>query len=435
MSSMTILRTVAAGMVFAACGVAHAQAQGQETLLKRGEYLSRVGDCMACHSAQGKPAYAGGLAIDSGMGTIYSTNITPDKEHGIGNYTEQQFADALRKGVRADGARLYPAMPYPDYAKISDEDVRALYTYFMHGVSPSSEQPPKTSLSFPFNMRWGLMFWNWAFTSSKPFAPPAGANEQVRLGAYLVEGLGHCSSCHTARGFAMNEKALDTSDPDFLAGGDLNGWAVPSLRGMPHWTQQDIVDYLAMGRNEKAAVAGEMTSVVYNSTSYMTDNDLKAIAAYLKWLPASGGPAAESRPAAKPTPAGSGAAQSPINSTIAKLTTAKNLSEGERLYMDNCAACHFVTGLGAPRVFPRLDGATIVQADNPNGLLSVILAGAETPSTSRAPSVLPMPGFAWRLNDEEVAQLASFVRQGWSNSVGAVTAGQVAAVRKTMKPE
>lgn len=398
------------------------QASDQDALIERGAYLARVGDCMACHSVPGKAPYSGGLPIASGMGTIYSTNITPDKENGIGNYTEAQFAAAVREGVRADGSKLYPAMPYPDYAKVSDEDIHALYTYFMHGVQASNERPPETDMSFPFNQRWGMIFWNWIFTSGDRFTPPDGASEQVRLGAYLVEGLGHCGSCHTPRGFAMNEKALDSSDPDFLSGGDLNGWPVPSLRGMPHWTQQEIVDYLATGRNEKASVAGEMTSVVYNSTSHMTDEDLNAIAAYLKWLPVGDKPTVSDRAAA-------------IDKTIAKLTSAKDLTEGERLYIDNCAACHFVTGLGAPRVFPRLDGASIVQADSPAGLLHVILAGAETPSTAKAPSMLPMPGFAQRLNDEEVAQLATFVRQGWSNQAGAVTAAQVTEVRDALNAE
>jgi len=426
MKPMTHMKTLAAGAALMLGGIlaVNAWAQDQDMLIKRGEYLSRVGDCMACHSVPGKQPYSGGLAIPSDMGTIYSTNITPDKQHGIGNYTEQQFADAVREGVRADGTKLYPAMPYPDYVKISDADIRALYAYFMHSVPPSSETPPETHMSFPFNQRWGMSLWNLLFTSGKPFVAPANANEQVKLGAYLVEGLGHCGSCHTPRGFALNEKALDSSDPDFLSGGDLNGWPVPSLRGMPHWTQQEIVDYLAMGRNDKAAVAGEMTSVVYNSTSYMTDKDLNAIAAYLKWLPASG-KAAAAKPAAATD-------HSRINSTIAKLSSAKDLTLGERLYLDNCAACHSVTGLGAPKVFPRLDGATLVLAEDPSGLLHVILAGAETPSTAKAPSMLPMPGFAYRLSDDEAAQLATFIRKGWSNQAGAVSADQVAKVRASL---
>jgi alcohol dehydrogenase (quinone), cytochrome c subunit len=407
--------TVAAGLN---ASVIHAQGLDPETaLIQRGGYLARAGDCMACHSVTGGKPFAGGLAIESGIGAIYSTNITPSKRSGIGNYTEAQFSDALRKGIRADGMHLYPAMPYPSYAKITDADIHALYVYFMKGVAPSDEPAPVTKLIFPFNLRWGMSLWNWAFTTNQPFLAPDDASAQVRRGAYLVEGLGHCGSCHTPRGIAMNEKAFDGSDAGFLSGGSLNGWSVPSLRGMPKWTRQDIVDYLQTGRNSKAAVAGEMTSVVANSTSYLSDDDLDAIAAYLQTLSA--------RPA-------SSAATPPASDTAARLTAATHLTLGERLYLDNCSACHAVSGGGAPRVFPRLDGAGVVNAASPDGLIHVILAGAKTPSTAKAPSVLPMPGFADRLSDDEVAELATFVRGGWSNHAAAVDSSEVLKVRATL---
>lgn len=420
MNKLKLKSFIFANAVLLASGFAlpvHAEDEAQ--LIKQGEYLSRLGDCMACHSLPGKPAYSGGLAIESNLGTIFSTNITPDKQHGIGNYSEQQFSNAVRKGELPDGSHLYPAMPYPDYAKISDADIHALYVYFMKGVQPSAEQPPETDLSFPFSQRWGMRFWNWAFASDKPFQPIGGASAEVNRGAYIVESLGHCGSCHTPRGLGMNEKALDSGDDKFLAGGSLNNWDVPSLRGVPHWSEQEIVDYLQTGRNDKAAVGGEMTSVVEHSSSHMTDADLKAIAAYLKFL--GGNP---------PLQAFSVQAQ---QATEAKLTAAKNLSEGERLYLDNCGACHFVTGKGAPAIFPELDGATIVNAKDPTGLIHTILAGAQQPSTAKAPSKLAMPGFAQRLSDDEVAQLATFIRQGWSNTAPAVSKDQVAEVRKTLK--
>jgi len=420
MNKLKLKSFIFANAVLLASGFAlPAHAEDEAQLIKQGEYLSRLGDCMACHSLPGKPAYSGGLAIESNLGTIFSTNITPDKQHGIGNYSEQQFTDAVRKGVLPDGSHLYPAMPYPDYAKISDADIHALYAYFMKGVQPSAEQPPETDLSFPFSQRWGMRFWNWAFASDKPFQPIGGASAEVNRGAYIVESLGHCGSCHTPRGLGMNEKALDSGDDKFLAGGSLNNWDVPSLRGVPHWSEQEIVDYLQTGRNDKAAVGGEMTSVVEHSSSHMTDADLKAIAAYLKFL--GGNP---------PLQAFSVQAQ---QATEAKLTAAKNLSEGERLYLDNCGACHFVTGKGAPAIFPELDGATIVNAKDPTGLIHTILAGAQQPSTAKAPSKLAMPGFAQRLSDDEVAQLATFIRQGWSNTAPAVSKDQVAEVRKTLK--
>lgn len=385
-------------------------------LIKRGEYLSRVGDCMACHSVEGQAPYSGGLPIKSDLGVIYSTNITPDKQHGIGNYTEQQFSDAVRHGVRADGRYLYPAMPYPDYAKVNDEDIHALYAYFMHAVPASDRQPPATDLSFPFNQRWGMMFWNWAFGNDQPFTPQQSASEQINRGAYLVQGLGHCSSCHTPRGIGMQEKAYDHSSSHFLAGGELNGWGVPALRGMANWSQQEIVDYLQTGRNDKAGVAGEMTSVIFNSTSHMTEQDLNAMASYLKSLGQEG-----QAPAPK--------AAEKVDATTAKLTAAKNLTLGERLYLDNCGACHFVDGKGAPKAFPQLDGASIVNASNPDGLIHIILHGAQLPSTAKAPSQLLMPGFSERLNDKEVAELASFLRAAWGNQAAKVTPSQVTEVR------
>lgn len=422
MNVLKFNRRALAALVLLASGLPFCARAGDDAaLIKQGEYLSRLGDCMACHSVPGKPAYAGGLAIESNLGTIYSTNITPDKTRGIGSYSEAQFADAVRKGVLPDGTRLYPAMPYPDYAKISDEDIHALYVYFMQGVPPSSEQPPVTDLSFPFSQRWGIRFWDLFFTTEGPFKLIAGASAQVNRGAYIVEGLGHCGSCHTPRGFAMQEKALDSGDAAFLSGGNLNGWEVPSLRGLPRWNAQEIVDYLQTGRNDRAAVGGEMTSVVEHSSAWMHDDDLQAIAAYLKFL--GGNPALQRGD------------ESARRATEARLTAGQGLSVGERLYVDNCGACHFASGQGAPKIFPQIDGATLVNAAAPDGLIHTILAGAQLPSTEKAPSALAMPGFAGRLSDNEVAQLATFLRQGWSNSAPAVTEKQVAEVRQSLKKD
>ena len=417
MKTLTHFLTAAA---IGAAGVA--SAAPAQTLAQRGAYLAKVGDCIACHSAPGKPAFAGGLPIDSGLGVLYSTNITPDKEHGIGKYTEKQFADAVRKGVRADGTHLYPAMPYTSYAKVSDEDIKALYAYFQTGVKASSYAPPESTMGFPFNQRWGMVFWNFFFADDKPFKPQPGWSAQVRNGAYLVEGLGHCSSCHTPRGFAINEKASHSGEAKFLAGGELNGWPVPSLRGLPRWDQAAIVDYLQTGRNKNSAVAGEMTAVVQHSTSQMTAADLNDIAAYLKALP--------------PAPPRDAAVQPQgREATVKKLSAAINLTLGERLYLDNCSACHFVTGKGATRVFPELDGATVVNAENPTALLHVMLAGARTPSTDKAPSVLVMPGFGKRLSDGEAAALATFLRQGWGNTAAAVSEKDVAKVRARLEAQ
>ena len=389
-------------------------------LIEKGAYLARAGDCVACHTSHdgGKP-FAGGLGIASPIGTIYSTNITPDKQTGIGNWTYGEFERAVRRGIGHDGSALYPAMPFPSYAKVSDEDTQALYAYFMQGVAPV-EQPNKANdIPWPLSIRMPLAYWR-ALFSPEPEATVARAGDaQLARGAYLVQGFGHCGSCHTPRALTLQEKGLDESATGYLTGTELNGWNVPALRGMPHWSEKELVEYLGSGRNAKASVAGEMTDVIANSTSHMSDADLQAMAAYLKSLTPAKGPAYQQQ-----------AERSAA--TTAKLTAAKDLTLGERLYIDNCGACHFVSGEGAQRVFPRLDGASVVNAHNADALLHVILAGAATPSTERAPSVLPMPGFAERMNDAEVAELATFLRQGWSNQASAVSAEQVREVRKSM---
>ncbi|MFP3518382.1 cytochrome c [Pseudomonas sp. SIMBA_077] len=393
-------------------------------LIEKGAYLARAGDCVACHTSHegGKP-FAGGLGIASPIGTLYSTNITPDAKTGIGQWTYGEFERALRRGIGHDGSALYPAMPYPSYANVSDADTQALYAYFMNGVKPVEQANKANDIPWPLSIRWPLAYWRTAF-SPLPSAAATSASAtpeqaQIERGAYLVQGLGHCGSCHTPRALTLQEKGLNESSAHYLVGAELNGWAVPSLRGMPHWSQEQIVDYLGTGRNSVAAVAGEMTDVVANSTSHMSSDDLNAIAVYLKSLEGAKDPAYRYQ-------------ASRSEATTAKLTAAKDLTLGERLYVDNCGACHFVSGKGAEQIFPHLDGASVVNAQNPAALINLILAGAQTPSTEKAPSVLPMPGFADRMDDEEVAQLATFLRQGWSNHADKVTAEQVQTVRKTM---
>ncbi|WP_438766810.1 c-type cytochrome [Kushneria sp. TE3] len=425
------IMAVLAGITTLTMASASSAADSDETV-KRGEYLARAGDCVACHTAPDGEEFAGGLGIESPFGMIYSTNITPDSETGIGDWSEEEFAAALRDGKRADGANLYPAMPYPAYAKVSDEDIHALYVYFMEGVEPVQHQPEETSLSFPFNQRWGISAWNWLFADAEVFEPEADRSEQLNRGAYLVEGLGHCGSCHTPRGLAQQEKALDDNGgDDYLAGADLNDWWAPSLRGgeggdgrgLESWSAEEIAEYLQTGRNVHATVGGEMTSVVAHSTSHLSDEDLGSIGLYLKSLPAN--PAGKDATTADQRREAS-------EKTQAKLSAARDLSAGERLYLDNCSACHFNDGMGAERVFPPIDGNALANADNPSGLIHTILAGAQPPATPTIPAQLPMPGFAWRLSDDEVASLATFVRSAWGNDGGAVDADQVADVREEL---
>ncbi|MFP6393643.1 c-type cytochrome, partial [Pseudomonas aeruginosa] len=211
-------------------------------LIEKGRYVAQLGDCIACHTGpQGAPM-AGGLELKTPMGTIYSTNITPDRETGIGRYSFEEFDRAMRKGVTAEGVNLYPAMPYPSYAKISEEDMRALYAYLMHGVQPVTQANTPSAMSWPFNQRWGLSLWNWAFLDDAPFIPSSDADPAINRGAYLVQGLGHCGACHTPRGIAFQEKAMSEagrSGQFYLAGETVEQWQALSLRNL--WTLEDTV--------------------------------------------------------------------------------------------------------------------------------------------------------------------------------------------------
>lgn len=260
------------------CAAFAEEAPADSNLIKQGEYLARAGDCVACHTngRAGKP-FAGGLPMETPIGTIYSTNITPDKEHGIGGYTFEEFDDAVRKGVRKDGSTLYPAMPYPSFARISEADMRAMYAYFMHGVEPVNVANKDTDIPWPLSMRWPLAFWRGIFA---PTPSDFVANPQVdpvlERGRYLVEGLGHCGACHTPRSLTMQEKALSESEgDDYLAGSNapIDGWVASSLRGenrdgLGTWSEAELAEFLKTGRNDKSVVFGGMSDVVEHSLQY-----------------------------------------------------------------------------------------------------------------------------------------------------------------------
>ncbi|WP_290684380.1 MULTISPECIES: cytochrome c [unclassified Haematobacter] len=388
-----------------------------------GEYAMYLGDCAACHTAEGGERFAGGRPIDSPLGTIYSTNITPDPETGIGRYTLDQFRAALYDGIRADGAHLYPAMPYENYRKLTEEDVRALYHYFTEEVAPVHHQGPETSLPFPFNQRWGIRAWNWVALEQPGFRPHT-EDPQVARGAYLVEGPGHCGACHTPRNLVMAQDGTDASSKSFLRGGEIDGWTAPDLRGAKSpvalWSAEQLKMLFASGRSAHAAVTGEMSLVVEESTQHWTESDLDAMVAYLKSI----ADPADPRPVRDPAP------------TVALLThPTRDMPLGARLYLDNCGACHFVSGKGADEVFPELDGNFLVNAPSPTGLIEVILHGSTAPSTEIRPYRLRMPDFGHRLSDAEVAELATFLRQAWTNDAAPVTAATVAPLRESRTGE
>ena len=256
----------------------------------RGQYLARAGDCGSCHTAPGGKSFAGGLRVPTPLGAIYSTNITPERKTGIGDWSFADFDRALRHGVAKDGHHLYPAMPYPSYAKLSDADMRGLYNFFMKEVTPVDQPNRPSEIVWPLDMRWPLAIWNLLFADDTRFRPNPDRDAAWNRGAYLVEGLGHCGACHTPRGIAWNEQGIDAGDPRLLTGEMLDFWSAPDLRGDPKaglgaWSSADIVAFLKTGHNDHGTVFGSMRLVTRNSTLYLTDADLAAIATYLKSLP------------------------------------------------------------------------------------------------------------------------------------------------------
>jgi alcohol dehydrogenase (quinone), cytochrome c subunit len=398
--------------------------------IERGRYLAVAADCSACHTAPGGKPFAGGLAIDSPLGAIYSTNITPDRESGIGKFSLDEFDRAVRHGIDDEGTTLYPAMPYPSYARMSDEDIAALYDYFMQGVEPVSAAAHGNGIAWPLSIRWPVAIWRKLFAPS-PDAPTFNAaryqDPVVARGAYLVEGPGHCGTCHTPRALTLQEKALDDSSNLYLAGGPvIGGWVAVNLRGnsadgLGSWSKDDIVATLKTARNAERAVIGkEMGEVVVHSTQHLTDTDLQAIASYLKTLAPS--PGAQSKFAADPT-------------TASALAAGREADRGAELYVDNCAVCHRTDGAGSRQALPGIAGNSSVLSENPNSLIRLVLAGGSLPGTAQAPSTLGMPGFGWRLSNAEVAQLLTFIRSSWGNHASSVSAGDVGKVRAALEAQ
>jgi mono/diheme cytochrome c family protein len=395
--------------------------------IERGRYLAVAADCSGCHTAPGGKPFAGGLAIDSPLGAIYSTNITPDPESGIGKFTLDDFDRAVRHGIDDAGLTLYPAMPYPSYALMNDEDINALYTYFMHAVEPVPNTQHANAIPWPLSIRWPVAIWRKVFAPS-PDAPPFNASRYadpvVARGAYLVEALGHCGSCHTPRAITLQERALDDSSDLFLAGGQrIGGWVAVNLRGnigdgLGNWSKEDIIATMRTARSaEQAVVGAPMREVIIHSTQNLDEADNQAIAAYLKTLAPSPGRA--SKFAANPA-------------TAAALAKGREADRGAQLYDDNCAACHHTDGAGSPKAMPKIAGNSSVLVEDPHSLIRLVLGGSALPGTAQAPSPLGMPGFGWRLSNEEVAELLTFIRTSWGNQAASVRAGEVARVRGSM---
>lgn len=389
-------------------------------LIAKGRYVAHAGDCVACHTAPGGKPFAGGLGMQTPLGTIYSTNITPDKTTGIGSYSYGDFERAVRRGVRPDGTPLYPAMPYPSYMVVNDEDMKALYAYFMSDVAPAAKPNQDTTIPWPLNMRWPLAWWQLLYAQPRDFTPDLTLSASELRGAYLVEGLGHCSACHTPRGIGYQEKSLRNDlKGEFLSGSVLEGWYAKNLRdearGLSSWTADEIVDFLKTGRTARSAAFGSMADVVAHSTQYLQDSDLRAIADYLKQLPARPGKERQWKP--------------DEDRTTQALRTGDYTVTGALQYVEHCALCHRLDGKGAPRIFPALANNSIVFAEDPSSLIQITLAGGSMPRTPHDRMAFTMPGFA-NLSDQDLADILTFIRNGWGNHASSVSVSDIARMRK-----
>lgn len=372
----------------------------------KGEYLARVGNCAACHTVPGGKPFAGGVKFKTPFGDLYSTNITPDRKHGIGGWSHEQFHAAMKHGVRPDGAHLYPAFPYTAFARMSDEDIASLYLYFA-SVDPVAAANRENELTFPFGNRSLLYFWKRLFHTEGTFAPDPAKSADWNRGAYLVEGAAHCGACHTPRnllGGLDEDRALHGGTyVDQVASGAYRTWAAvdltPGQHGLKAWSAPDIARYLTEGKNGHSVVHGPMNEV-FQSTRHLTKQDAAAIATYLKGT----------------DPSPTRLDLSPFRSRIAA---------GEVVYTVHCGTCHLPDGKGDGGLGVPLRDNALVAAKDPASLINVILYGPDLPPPPFASNRTTMKPFGKRLSDEDIASLATYLRSSFQNNASAVTPEQV----------
>lgn len=374
--------------------------------VERGRYLVALGDCVACHTAKGGQRFAGGRPVETPFGTLLSANITPDADTGIGHWTADNFYRALHEGIDDEGHHLYPAFPYNYYTNITREDADAMYAY-MRTIPSVRHEVHTNQLPFPFNIRQLMVVWNWMFLDKGPYKPVAGQSDQWNRGAYLVEGLGHCEACHTAKNMLGGPK-----NGQAFHGGKFGEWFAPDITsnqrvGLGGWKDDALRDFLRRGINAHSAATGEMGEVVAFSTSQANDADVNSIVTFLRSLKASPDPKVET-------------------------ADAKVMKQGEAIWQDSCAACHRMNGDGVPGYFPPLQHDANAQQSDPTSMIHYVLAGSRKVPTDKAPTPLGMPAYEWKLNDQQVAAVLTYVRSSWGNQASPVKADDVAKLRKKL---
>jgi mono/diheme cytochrome c family protein len=401
-----VLLCTAFAVVFA---VSEGHAQSKVELdaedIARGKALTEAGDCASCHTADPAKPFAGGKRIDTPFGGIYSPNLTPDRATGLGAWSDDDFYRALRFGIARDGSRYYPAFPYPNFTRLTRQDIFAIRAY-LATLTPVSNAPRPPELHWPFNYRVVMRGWNWLFFKPGILMPDQQKSAEWNRGRYLVEGVAHCGACHTPK----NMFGADRRGQAY-GGGRVAGMFAPRLdgaarSGLKSWSVEDITEYLQSGRNGKSHAGELMSEVVVNSTSKMSDGDVRAIAVYLKDLPAG-----KREPKVTPPPSA-------------------QMAAGEKLYKGACIACHEEDGSGAPRIYPPLPGNANLQSADALSTLRIMLDGAQTVTTPRAPNKGSMPGYAAKMTDQEIADVTNYIRNSWGNAAPLVTADQVAKARR-----
>lgn len=376
--------------------------------IEHGRYLATLADCTACHTKKerGKP-FAGGRPIETPFGMIVSANITPDRETGIGNWTDEQFDNAVRHGIRADGARLYPAMPYAFYTKMSREDVTAIRGY-LATVEPVRNLVRSNQLPFPFNIRLAMRAWDFLFFDDERYKADPNKSAEWNRGAFLVTGPGHCGACHTPKNLLGADKTSEA-----LQGSQVQGWFAPNItndkvKGLGSMSVEEIATLLETGHNRIATVTGPMAEEIDDASSHFNDRDLKAIAVYLKSLP------------------GSDNKETPVAESDARMQA------GKTIFRDTCSACHGLDGKGVANLFPALAKAPSVRSADPTSAIRVVLRGARSVATKKEPTAPAMPSFGWQLDDAKVAAVLTYIRNSWGTAAAPVSKDDVKAQRSKL---
>jgi mono/diheme cytochrome c family protein len=381
--------------------------------ITRGEYLARAADCKFCHTAPGGLDYAGGLAFQLPFGTLYSTNITADKQTGIGDYSDADFLNAVQRGIRKDGTRLYPAMPYPSYTYMTDADALAIKAYLFSRPAAHATNRVDT-LGFPFNQRWSMIFWSWAFNANSRFTPNTMQSAQWNRGAYLAEALAHCGECHTPRNLAF---ALDNRKK--FAGAETAGWHAFNITsdkgtGIGDWSDDDVSAYLSNGHAlNRGTAAGPMGEAVDQSFSHMSESDIKALTTYLRSVPAI---ASADLPAAIAPPAPGSPAAGKVNGD----------APGKKVFQEACASCHDWTGVSAISPYATIAGARAVNDPAATNVAQIVISGTRR-QTPRG--VISMPAFGSTYSDNEIAAVTNYVTARFGSEPSDITAKEVADLR------